>query len=72
MTDLLQQAFDEASSLSAAEQDQIAQWLIDEIRSEHRWEAAFAKSQGLLGKLAGQALAEHRAGKTQPLNADSL
>lgn len=72
MTNLLQQAFDEASTLSAAEQDRVAQWLIDEIRSEHRWDAAFSNSQSALEKLAEEALSEHGAGKTQPLDPGSL
>ncbi|MEK6775459.1 MAG: hypothetical protein AABY87_01090 [bacterium] len=42
MTQLLEKAFEEASKLSALEQNALAQWLIDEIISERRWEKAFA------------------------------
>ncbi len=72
MTDLLQQAFEQASGLSENEQDQIAAWLIHELRDEHRWDDAFKKSQGVLGRMASEALQEHRAGKSEPLDADSL
>ena len=72
MTDLLKKAFGEASRLHEAEQDAIARWLLEELASERRWDAAFANSQDQLARLALEALAEHRAGRTQTLDPDSL
>ena len=43
-----------------------------EIKSERRWEEAFAQSQDELAKLAEEALAEHRAGKTKRLDLEAL
>lgn len=43
-----------------------------ESEAEQRWDAAFASSPDLLASWADEALAEHRAGKTQVLNPDQL
>jgi len=40
--------------------------VLEELASEKRWAASFAKSQDLLAKLAGDALAEHASGRTKP------
>ena len=72
MTPLLEKAFAEASQLPDLEQDALARWLLDELASERRWEAAFASSADQLGQLADEALAEHHQGRTQPLDAKKL
>lgn len=72
MTKLLQQAFAEAERLPSAEQDAFAEWILEELRAEERWQQAFADSQDVLAQLAQEALEERRQGKTQPLNPDEL
>lgn len=72
MTELLEKAFREVSKLTTSEQDAMAQWLLEELAFEQRWEKAFSTSQNVLGQLAEEALAEHRAGRTQVLNPDDL
>jgi len=72
MTQLLEQAFTQASQLSSAEQDTIAALILKEIEAEQRWETSFANSQDALSELADEALAEHRAGRTKRLNMDEL
>ena len=72
MTELLQKAFDEAARLPADEQNTFAAWMLEELRSEQRWNELFARSQDLLAKMADEAMAEHRAGKTLPLDPDTL
>lgn len=66
MTVLLQKAFARASELPEEEQDALAAVLMREMESERRWAEAFAKSQDTLAKLADEAIAEYRAGKTKP------
>lgn len=68
MTQLLEQAFAKAAKLSPQEQDALADWLLRELESESRWKKRFADSQDALTELAAEALSEHRAGKTQPLD----
>lgn len=70
MTEMLQGAFEMASRLPALEQDALAAQLIEEIESEARWDAAFARSQDVLVRMAEAAMAEHRAGRTLPLVCD--
>ncbi|MDZ4340058.1 MAG: hypothetical protein U1B94_07570 [candidate division NC10 bacterium] len=72
MTKLLKKAFDEASKLSEEEQDALARILLEELASERRWEELFAGSRDLLGRLADEALAEHRAGRTEELDPERL
>jgi hypothetical protein len=72
MTKLLEEAFAEASKLPEQEQDALAAVILEELASERRWDQAFADSADLLAQLADQALAEHRAGKTQVLDPEQL
>ena len=72
MTKLLKQAFEEVSRLDGAEQDSVARWLLDELASDRRWDEAFQRSPDPLGKLAGEALGEHRGGRTRPLDPGAL
>lgn len=72
MTDLLEQAFAEASQLSPQQQDAIANWLLKELESDKRWDKSFCESQDALAALADEALAEHQKGDTQVLDPDGL
>ena len=72
MTKLLQKAFEEAAKLPEGEQDALGRILLEELASERRWEDHFAGSHNLLAELADQALAEHRAGRTEKLDPEKL
>ncbi len=67
MTTLVKKAFTEVSKLSDMEQNIVAQWILDELRSEKKWENAFAESEDVLEQLANEALEEHKKGKTKLL-----
>jgi hypothetical protein len=68
----LEHAFLEAAKLSPSEQDALADLILQELASESRWSEAFGRSQDKLEQLADEALNEHRAGKTHPLDPDHL
>lgn len=72
MTVLLEKAFAEVARLSDPEQDALAGWILEEIAAERRWDDAFAGSCDLLQQMASEALAEHRAGKSEVLDPDTL
>ena len=72
MTKALERAFEVASLLPDQEQEELAAAILDEIEAERRWDASLATSQDALKRLADEALAEHQAGKSEPLNPDSL
>ncbi|MFL5617971.1 MAG: hypothetical protein ACJ79A_06180 [Gemmatimonadaceae bacterium] len=66
MTKLLEQAFEAASQLSAAEQDALAASILAEVEAERRWDALFDGSPESLSQMADEALDEHRAKRTLP------
>jgi hypothetical protein len=68
MTKPLRKALDAVEKLPAYEQDATAAIILEELGSEQRWVESFAKSQDKLAKLAEEALAEHKAGRTKPLS----
>jgi len=79
MTELLEYAISRLKTLPADEQDALAKLsvgiaaiILAELEDELRWDEAFAKSPDLLAKLASEAIAEFRAGKTQELDPDKL
>ena len=71
-TQLLEKAFAEASKLSAEEQDVFAAWILEELASERRWDKALSASGDVLDALGEEALEEHREGRSERLDADSL
>ncbi len=66
MTQLLDKAISEIKKLSNDEQDAIAVVLVAELKSERQWERAFDSTAEQLASPANEALAEYRAGKTEP------
>jgi len=72
MTKLLERVVETVKVLPDPEQDAIAALMLEELGDEVGWEKAFAHSQDALAKLAQEAMAEHRAGKTKELDPDTL
>jgi hypothetical protein len=54
------------------EQNALAKRLLNELTAEKKWEKAFASSEDVLGRLADEAVEEHKQGKTKPLDIDGL
>lgn len=73
MGKLLERAIEEAHKLPDGQQEAIGAWLLAEIESERRWDELFSRpSSETLRRMAAEALEEHRAGKTIPLDPDAL
>jgi hypothetical protein len=72
MTNKLRKAFEAASKLPPEEQDALAAAILEEVAVEGLWDAAFAAKPAALERLAEEALREHRAGHTRPLEPDEL
>jgi hypothetical protein len=74
MTRLLDQAIAQAKQLPEEDQEAIASIILREIESERRWDELFARpeSADVLSRLADEALAEHRAGRTRKLDLSQL
>lgn len=69
---LLEQAIARLKTLPADEQDAIAAMILEELEDEVQWDEAFANSKDTLAKLAAEAMAEYRAGKTRELDPKTL
>ena len=65
MTKLLEKAVAELTKLPADQQDSMAQWILDELEDEARWDKAFAGSLPQLEQLSKKALEDHQAGLTE-------
>jgi hypothetical protein len=73
MTELLKKAFKEAERLPPEDQDALGRTLLEELASEANWQDAFGTADEVtLGRLAADALKEHAAGQTKPLDPDTL
>lgn len=72
MTELLERAIAQLKNLPASYQDAIAAMILEELEDEVQWDATFAKSHDVLAKLADEAMAEYRTGKTQELDPETL
>ena len=72
MTKLLEKAYSQTTLLPSSQQDAIATLILEALADEEQWTEQFANSQESLAKLALEALAEHQAGKTLPLDPNTL
>ncbi len=72
MTELLKKAFDVAAELSEDEQNEVAEWLLNELATEKQWENQFSETGETLARLAREALGEHERGETQILDPEVL
>jgi hypothetical protein len=72
MTKLLEQAIARLKTLPTDKQDAIATLILEELEEDRRWDESFERSPDLLAKLAAEAMAEYRAGKTQELDPETL
>jgi hypothetical protein len=68
MTKALEAAFQAASGLAEDEQGSLALAILADLA----FDAAIASHPDVLGRLADEALAEDRAGRTVPLDPDDL
>jgi hypothetical protein len=68
MTKALKKAFEAAARLSESAQDELASAILAEIEAEERFDTAIEGSPSKLERLADEALAEHRAGRSESLD----
>ena len=72
MTTLLETAFEKASELSDIEQNRFAQFFIEEMQSEKKWDNLFSESEDMLAQMADKALAEYENNETTLLTQEQL
>ena len=71
MIEKLAKAFEQASRLPEADQDELAQAILDELASDQRWDELFSRSQDAFKAMADEALADYRSGRTEPMDGKS-
>jgi hypothetical protein len=71
MTQVLQQALESLNTLPEAQQNEIAQRLLEEIE-EAKWQASFARpeSKDFLQTMAEKVRSERRAGQTKSIECE--
>lgn len=67
MTTLLEKAFEAAAKLPQEAQNALAERILAELEADARWDMLIEQSQDVLEAWAQEALAEHQAGKTMPV-----
>ena len=72
MTKALEEVLRQVSRLPEAEQDALAEAIKAEIGAEKDWDKSFAGSLDVLERLADEAIADHRAGRTKPIDPDKM
>ena len=72
MTKALEEVLRQVSRLPEAEQDALAEAIKAEIGAEKDWEKSFAGSLDVLDRLADEAIADHRAGRTKSIDPDTM
>ena len=72
MTSMLKKAFEEAAKLSEIEQNALARWVLEELKSDRKWDKQFAESEDILAELALEALKEESDNATPGLDEDKL
>jgi hypothetical protein len=74
MIERLKQAFTLAEQCSDEEQEALADLLLEEMRAAHKWDTLFAdpRSDALLERLTGEAIAEDEAGDTEEITGDTF
>ena len=72
MTRLLEKAFAAVARLPTADQDALARALLSGLASERTIDERISGTPDALARLADEALAEHRAGRTDPLDPEKL
>lgn len=74
MNQHLKQAFQKVSQLPEAEQTRFARFLLAELEANRQWQVLFSRpeSEDLLERLADEAVSDHRAGLTSPLDPEKL
>jgi hypothetical protein len=69
---LLERVIEETAKLPESEQEAFAAFMLEELESERRWDELFARSQGMLARMAEEARQEYRSGRTEPVDLDKL
>ena len=73
MGQLLERAIEEARKLSEEDQETLAWVMLEEIDDQRRWDELFSRPPSpALERMMEEALEDHRAGRTEPLDPEKI
>ena len=72
MTRLMEQAIERLRAVPAAQQDEIARFLLEELEEDIRWSQSTADHENKLKGLIDEVLADDARGDCEPLDPDRL
>jgi hypothetical protein len=72
MTKLMEKAVEALRSLPEEQQDAVAGFVLSELDADRQWAATSVRHADNLRKLADEALEDLRAGRTSPLDPETL
>jgi hypothetical protein len=72
MTALWEQVNRRIAALPEKDQDGLAALILEELDADAAWDETLRRSEEPLARLAAEALAEHRGGRTLPLDPETL
>jgi len=72
MTQLMEQAIEKLRAVPEPQQDQLAQFLLNELTEDDRWSRSTIENEGKLKSFVDDVLADDHRGLCEPLDADQL
>ena len=72
MTQRLEQVFERSRAVPEAQQDQLANFLLNELEEDERWSASTAQHEQKFRKLVDEVLADDDRGMCEPLDPERL
>jgi hypothetical protein len=68
----MEQAIEQLKAIPETQQDQLAEFLLNELKEDDRWTRSTAQHEGKLKVLVDTVLADDVAGNCEPLDPDHL
>jgi len=72
MTRAMEQAIERLKRVPDGQQEELAQFLLHELEQDERWSTTTHAHRLQLDRLLKDVLSDHAAGKTRPLDPDTL
>ncbi len=72
MTKLMEQAIERLRAIPESQQDQLAQFLLQELEDDDRWATSTSRNESALGQFVKSILDDDARGCCEPLDVDKL
>ena len=72
ITKQFEKVIEKVGSLPEDDQNALAEWILEELEDEKRWQKSFSESQDVLEKMAEKALKDREQGTVKPFDLSGL